>query len=89
MLFRSEMVEEQGVTASGGIGNEESVTFSVVDPSTLSGSYAAFNDVAAPFSATTDTTDFDLGIPFFYGHNVFTVIQGMNTPGGVGPYFAF
>ena len=85
----TEMVEEQGVTASGGIGNEESVTFSVVDPSTLSGSYAAFNDVAAPFSATTDTTDFDLGIPFFYGHNVFTVIQGMNTPGGVGPYFAF
>ena len=36
-----------------------------------------------------DTMGFDLGLPFFYGHNVFTAVENANTPGGVGPYFAY
>ncbi len=32
---------------------------------------------------------FDLGMPFFFGQNVFTAIEGQSTPGGTGPYYAF
>jgi hypothetical protein len=32
---------------------------------------------------------FDFGLPFFYGRNVFTAIEGKNTAGGLGPYFAY
>jgi hypothetical protein len=33
---------------------------------------------------------FDWGLPFHYGRNVFTAIEGQNTgSGGMGPYFAF
>jgi hypothetical protein len=92
----SELTEtaiEQGVTASGGVGNEATVTFYVIDPTQLSGTFAAFDNVVAPYtqSATgNDTVHFDFGLPFFYGRNVFTVIEGQNTSGGgVGPYFAF
>ncbi len=32
---------------------------------------------------------FDWGLPFFFGRNVFTAINGKSTPGGQGPYWAF
>ncbi|HSZ62252.1 MAG TPA: DUF3443 domain-containing protein [Terriglobales bacterium] len=32
---------------------------------------------------------FDWGLPFFYGRNVYTAIQGKSTPGGTGPYWAY
>jgi hypothetical protein len=32
---------------------------------------------------------FDLGMPFYFGRNVFTAIESQMTPGGMGPYFAF
>jgi hypothetical protein len=32
---------------------------------------------------------FDLGMPFFFGRNVFTAIENQTTPGGTGPYFAY
>ena len=90
----SELTEtaiEEGVTASDALtGSAATVTFYVMDPTQLSGSFAAFDNVASPFSsALNDNSDFDFGLPFFYGRNVFTVIENMNTPGGVGPYFAF
>jgi Protein of unknown function (DUF3443) len=85
----TETATEQGITSSGGIGNQVSVTFYVTNLASLSASYAAFDNVAAPFSSTTDSIDFDFGLPFFYGRNVFTVIEGASTPGGMGPYFAF
>jgi len=28
-------------------------------------------------------------LPFFFGRNVFTAIEGRNTPAGPGPYWAF
>ena len=31
----------------------------------------------------------DLGLPFFYGRNVFTAIEGRTTPSGTGPFIAF
>jgi hypothetical protein len=33
--------------------------------------------------------DFDWGLPFFYGRNVYTAIEGQSTPGGTGPYWAY
>ena len=81
---------EQGITSSGGIGNQASVTFYVTNPANLSGSFTAFDNVAAPYSAAlTDNTHFDFGLPFFYGRFMYTVIENKNTSGGVGPYFAF
>jgi hypothetical protein len=47
---------------------------------------AAFDNVAVP---DTLPNSFDFGMPFFYGRNVFTAIEGTPTPGGDGPYFAF
>jgi Protein of unknown function (DUF3443) len=47
---------------------------------------AAFDNVAAPDASPNS---FDFGMPFFYGRNVFTAIEGTSTPGGEGPYFAF
>jgi hypothetical protein len=32
---------------------------------------------------------FDWGLPFFYGRNVYTAIEGASTPGGNGPYWAY
>jgi hypothetical protein len=32
---------------------------------------------------------FAFGLPFFYGRNVYTAIEGRNAGGTVGPFFAF
>jgi len=48
--------------------------------------YTAFSNLGG---TNSDTAGFDLGLPFFYGHNVFTAIENANTPGGIGPYFAY
>jgi len=32
---------------------------------------------------------FDWGLPFYFGKNVFTAIEGQSTPSGTGPYVAF
>jgi hypothetical protein len=34
-------------------------------------------------------TSFDFGLPFFYGRNVYTAIEGRNAGGVAGPYIAF
>jgi Protein of unknown function (DUF3443) len=48
----------------------------------------AFPTLGGPNTDPTGT-GFDLGLPFFYGHNVFTAVEGATTPGGMGPYFAY
>jgi hypothetical protein len=32
---------------------------------------------------------FDFGLPFFYGRNIYTAIEGRNAGGFTGPYFAY
>jgi len=32
---------------------------------------------------------FDLGLPFFYGRNVYTAIENLSAGGVAGPYFAY
>ncbi|WP_236572592.1 DUF3443 domain-containing protein [Burkholderia sp. 8Y] len=61
------------------------VGFQVGNAQALLGSGAnAMNDYAGQLAST-----FDLGLPFFYGRNVYTAISGKATPAGQGPYFAF
>jgi len=61
------------------------VNFSLEDATTLfNTSNTAFSTLGGPYSQ-----GFDWGLPFFYGRNVFTAIEGSNTPAGAGPYFAY
>ncbi len=64
------------------------VPVNVADAGTLftSASLTAFNDIGAP---NTDPNGVGLGLPFFFGRNVFTAIEGAATPAGTGPYVAF
>ncbi|MGB6308852.1 MAG: DUF3443 family protein [Steroidobacteraceae bacterium] len=48
-------------------------------------SFAAFNIAGTPYLPQV----FDLGLPFFFGRNVFTAIDGQATADGLGPYYAF
>jgi len=62
--------------------------FSVANADTLFSiaSYTAFSNLGG---TNSDPMGFDLGLPFYYGHNVFVAIENANTPGGMGPYFAY
>jgi hypothetical protein len=71
------------------------VKFSVANAMTLfSGDNIAFDNLAGP-SVTPQSAGsfmsayFDWGLPFHFGRNVFTAIEGQATPGGVGPFVAF
>jgi hypothetical protein len=60
------------------------VNFSVANADNLP------NDAVLGQLAGPNTIDgFDWGLPFFYGRNVYTAIQGTSTPGGTGPYWAY
>ena len=76
------------LTAAGQNGAMASAPISVVDPRPLfsSGMLTAFNNIAAP---NPDPNGLTLGLPFFFGRNVFSAIEGAATPGGTGPYVAF
>ncbi len=71
----------QGVTAGSG-----TVDFSVANADSLfsNANDSAFGDLGGPAPQ-----DFDWGLPFFYGRNVFTAIEGTNAPGGTAPYWAY
>jgi hypothetical protein len=63
------------------------VNFSVDNFDTVTTAHpgdAAFSNLAGP-----NTGGFDWGLPFFYGRNVFTAINGTTTPAGAGPFWAY
>jgi len=77
------------VTTLGFNGVSGTVSFSIANANTLASSNNwAFNDVAAPFTSRRAEA-FALGLPFFFGRNVFIAIEGHNTPGGTGPYWVY
>ena len=72
---------------AGGVGSG-TVNFSVGNADAMFNSNASatvFGQLAGPNSLS----GFDWGLPFFYGRNVYTAIEGKSTPGGVGPYWAY
>ncbi len=69
-------------------GTSGAVPFSVANADDLFNSNptaTAFVNLAGPNSLA----GFDWGLPFFYGKNVYTAIEGKSTPGGTGPYWAY
>lgn len=61
------------------------VTFKIANADTLFLSpNSAFNDLGGD-----NPNSFDYGLPFFFGRNIFTGIEGQNSPGGQGPYWAY
>ena len=76
-------------TAVGTNGAVNAVNFSVANLETLTTNnptFFAFNNIGG---ALGSFNQFDFGLPFFFGRNVFVAIEGANTPAGPGPYFAF
>jgi hypothetical protein len=45
--------------------------------------------LAGTFPGPDGSTTFDWGLPFYFGHTVYTAIQGAVTAVGTGPYVAF
>ena len=76
-------------TIQGTGGAASLVSFSVANAETVlavNPTFFAFNNLAG---TNSDSRVFDWGLPFFYGRNVFTAIEGQSTPGGLGPYVAY
>ena len=75
-----------GTTASGAFTlNNAQTLFTTTNAALpgIGGSGSAFsNAMAIPRS-------FAFGLPFFYGRNIYTAIEGRNAGGTVGPYFAY
>ena len=53
----------------------------------LAGDSTAFGDGTQ--GSINGSNAFDWGLPFHYGKSVYVVIEGKNTSGGTGPFFAF
>jgi hypothetical protein len=71
---------------ANGVGSS-TVNFSVANADSLFNSSS--NTVLGELAGPNSLPGFDWGLPFFYGRNVFTAIEGKSTPGGVGPYWAY
>ena len=80
----SETATLQGTSAATLTAN-----FSVANADTLffNTSYTAFSNLGGTLLG--DPAGFDLGLPFFYGHNVFTAIEGNIVSGNMAPFFAY
>jgi Protein of unknown function (DUF3443) len=88
-FFCPTSAESLSATPMGTNGASEALGFDVanaVELATDNPTATAFPNLGAPNS---DTQSFDLGLPFFYGRNVFVAISGASTTGGTGPYFAY
>ncbi|HXY97988.1 MAG TPA: DUF3443 family protein [Steroidobacteraceae bacterium] len=72
-------------------GMQLTANFAVGDASTMfeaNPTADALPQLAGPIPAA-DATTFDFGLPYFYGRNVFTAIEGMSAGGTMGPYVAY
>jgi hypothetical protein len=80
-------------TNEGLNGATGTVDFSIANAQSLfaNTSDTAFSELGGPsiLSGPDSSAYFDWGLPFFYGRNVYTAIEGKSTPGGTGPYWAY
>jgi len=77
-------------TNQGANGASGTVKFTIANAQTLfaNASDHAFSDLGGP-AFGSNVNYFDWGLPFFFGRNVYTAIEGASTPGGTGPYWAY
>jgi hypothetical protein len=74
--------------SNSGSAGTASVHFSVFNADVLlSSGDAALPGLAGPSDGSF--TSFDWGLPFFFGRNVYTSIEGKTAPGGTTPYWAY
>jgi hypothetical protein len=73
-------------TASATGGASETIKFTIGNADSEFSNTSAF---VFPTLGGPNPGTFDWGLPFFFGRNVFTAINGKSTPGGQGPYWAF
>src|SRR5579862_197095 len=77
--------QSYSVITTGTNGAAGTVAFNVANADTLFATgNSAFNNLGG-----SNGQSFDLGLPFFFGRNVFIGIEGQTTPGGTGPYWAY
>ncbi len=77
--------QPNGVTSTVSflVGNADSLL-------TANPTFYAYDDLGAPATAIPNAPpELDFGLPFFFGRNVYVAINGANTPGGLGPYYAY
>ena len=71
----------------GTTGASGTINFSVANADSLFNSNNfAFPNLGGPVGSSGY---FDWGLPFFFGRNVYVAIDGRNTPGGSGPFWAY
>lgn len=69
-------------------GAQVSLSFEIANASTLFATgNTAFDNLGAPWDSTP--SEFDWGMPFFYGRQVYFAIEGRTADGSTGPYLAF
>jgi hypothetical protein len=67
------------------------VSFSIANADTLftaDTSLTAFSNLGGS-AGSQGANSFAWGLPFYFGHNVYTAMEGVNAGGTTGPYFAF
>jgi Protein of unknown function (DUF3443) len=77
------------VTGANGLG--VTVNFSIEAADQLfsaNPSFTAFSNLGGS-AGSMGTNTFAWGLPFYYSHNVYTAMEGVNAGGTTGPYFAF
>jgi hypothetical protein len=84
--------ESFSATNSGANGTSKTTSFNVANAETLFSSTATASDAALPGLAGINPAGFgfDWGLPFFYGVNVYTSIDGQSVPGApAAPWWAY
>jgi hypothetical protein len=80
-------------TLTGQNGNQLVASFTVGDATAMheaNPNAAALPQLAGPAGTNPNFSGvFDLGLPYFYGRNVFTAINGAPAGGTEGPYYAY
>jgi hypothetical protein len=69
--------------------NQSTISFSIGNADTLFSSDASYSAFPTAGGTFANATSVDLGLPFFYGRNVYEVFEGHASSDGSGPYFAF
>jgi len=68
---------------------EKSISFSIANADTLFSTNTAFTVFPTLGGSYPTASSVDLGLPFFYGRNVYEAFENKSTSKGSGPYYAF